>query len=218
MGETDKNVQDPASVEGGGSTSEPETPTLTETQAKERETKAVSDALAKAGRTDKKLGQREVTLNTREEALNARQTDLDAIQKRLDEAEFNAIKGDPDLEAKYRDTRKLQADQRALAEDKRKFEQDKAQHQADIDAANATKKEIAIWEIAQKHGVDANTLKELNLETPEQIESVAKAMAAGKAPGDTETPPGGEPDSLKTKGGGELSDEQKLKARYPTMK
>jgi len=190
--DTSGATQDTSTGQKG--TSKEETPTLTETQAKARETKAASDALAKAGRTAKGFEQREVAIKAREEAAEAR-------QKALDDAEYQAIKGDPDLEAAYKSKKQLAEDRRTLAEDKRKFEQDKLQHQADIDAANATKKEIEIWEIAQKHGVDANAIKELNLETPEQIEAVAKAMAAGKP-----ATPGGEPDSLKTKGGtGDLS-------------
>jgi len=202
MGETDKDAQGNPLVTGqspgagAGSTPEPETPTLTEAQAKAQTAKEVQAALTAAGRTAKQLEQKEA-------ANKAQEAELDARQKALDDAELEAVKGDPDLETQYRNKKKLQDAQKALAEDKRKFEQEKTQHQADIDAANATKKEITIWEIAQKHGVDANALKELNLETPEQIEAVAKAMATGKPA----TPPGGEPpsepDSLKTKGGGE---------------
>ena len=198
MGETDKDAQGNPLVTGqppgagAGSTPKQETPTLTETQAKEQSAREVQAALTAAGRTAKGFEQREATTKAQEEALNAR-------QKAIDDAELEAIKGDPDLEAQYRNKKKLQDAERVLAEDKRKFEQEKLGHQADIDAANASKKEIAIWEIAQKHGVDANALKELNLDTPEQIEAVAKAMSAGK-------PAGSEPDSGKTKGGvGDLS-------------
>jgi len=203
MDETGKGVQDPsqvtgpASSPGAGSTPEPETPTLTEAQAKAQVTKAVSDALATAGRTAKKFEQREAATKAQEEALTARQAELDARQQKLDDAELEAIKGDPDLEAQYRRKQGLAIKEKALAEDKRKFEQEKTQHQADIDAANATKKEIAIWEIAAKYGADPVALKELNLDTPEQIEAVAKAMSAGKA----KEPGTGEPDSGKTKGG-----------------
>lgn len=187
--DTSETTQDTSAGQKG--TSQPETPTLTEAQAKARETKAVSDALAKAGRIAKQLEQKEA-------AITARQAELDARQKALDDAELEAIKGDPDLETQYRRKQDFAKKETALAADRRKLEQEKIEHQTEIDAARASKKEITIWEIAQRHGVDANTLKELNLETPEQIESVAKAMAAGKA---AEPPPGGEPDSLKTKGG-----------------
>ena len=218
MGETDNVVQDPASVEASRSTSEPETPTLTETQAKDRETKAVSDALAVAGRTATKLTQRETAVKAQEDSFKTRQDALDARDKELDNRDERGFEGNAEAITSVQAKAKLRADQRALAEDRRKLDQDKVQHQADIEAANATKKEIQIWEVAQKYGVDANALKELNLDTPEQIESVAKAMSAGKAPkkpGEKETK---EPDSGKTKSGGELSDEAKLKARYPTMK
>ena len=194
MGETKKSAQDNplepglSSGETEGSTPEPETPTLTETQAKARETKAVSDALATAGRTAKKFEGREAAIKAREEAAEAR-------QKAIDDAELDAIKGDPDLEAQYRRKQEATKREKALAEREQKQTQKEIEHQADIDAANASKREIAIWEIAQKYGVDANALKELNLDTPEQMESVAKAMAAGKAA------PGSEPDSGKTIGG-----------------
>jgi len=202
--DTSEATQDTSAGQKG--TSQPETPTLTETQARARETKAVSDALAKAGRTAKQLEQKEA-------GFTARQTELDARQKALDDAELEAIKGDPDLEAQYRRKQDFAKREKALAADRQKLEQEKLEHQGRLDAADATEKEIQIWEIAQKHGVDANALKELNLDTPEQIESVAKAMAAGKP-----VTPIVKPDSGKTTGGGELSEEQRLKERYPTMK
>jgi len=218
MGETDNVVQDPASVEKPGSTSEPETPTLTETQAKDRETKAVSDALATAGRTATKLTQRETAVKAQEDSFKERQDALNAREKELNDRDERGFEGNAEAITSVKAKAQLRADQRQLADDKRELTRDKAQHQADIEATNASKKEIEIWEIAQRHGVDANALKELNLDTPEQIESVAKAMAAGKAKKSTDTESDKEPDSLKTKGGGELSDDQKLKARYPTMK
>lgn len=217
MGETDNNVQDPASVKGDSSTSEDNTPTLTETQAKERETKAVSDALAAAGRTATKLTQRETAVKVQEDSFKTRQDELDARDRELTTRDERGFEGNAEAITGVQARQQLRADQRKLADDQRKLDQDKLTHQADIDAANATKKEITIWEIAQKYGVDANALKELNLDTPEQIESVAKAMSAGKAPkkpGEKETK---EPDSGKTKGGGEPSDEAKLKARFPKM-
>ena len=195
-------------------TPEPETPTLTKTQAKEQANKEVQAALMAAGRTAKKIEQREVAIKTQEDAFTARQAELDARQQRLDDAELDAIKGDPDLEAQYRRKQEATKREKALAEREQKQTQKEIEHQADIDAANASKREIAIWEIAQKYGVDANALKELNLDTPEQIEAVAKAMSAGKP---KEPVTGSEPDSGKTKGGGELSEEQRLKERYPKM-
>lgn len=190
--DTSEATQDTSAGQKG--TSKEETPTLTETQAKERTTKAVSDALATAGRTAKGFEGREATVKAREEAAEAR-------QKVLDDAELEAIKGDPDLETQYRRKQEQATKERALVADRQKLEQEKTQHKADIDAANASKKEIVIKEIALKYGVDANALKELNLDTPEQIEATAKAIAAGKP-----ATPGGEPDSLKTKGGaGDLS-------------
>lgn len=185
---------------GQKGTSETETPTLTETQAKDRETKAVSDALATAGRTAKKLEGREAGIKKQEEAFTARQAELDAVQQRLDRAELDAIKGDPDLEAQYRRKQDLLSKERALTEDKRKLEAEKLGHKARLDAADATEKEIAIWEIAQKYSVDAQKLKDLNLSTPEQIEAVAKTLSEQK-PKEPKTPL--KPDSGTTIGGGE---------------
>lgn len=171
-------TQDPSA--GGGGT--PKTP---ETFTKEQVQKSVSDALSGAGRDTKALEIREKELDARQQAVQSREADLAKWQKERDDVELEAAKDNPDLYDAIKLRRATKADQTKLAEDRVNLERDKAQHAAELEAAGATQREISIWEIASKQNVDASALKELsddlNLQTTEQIERVARTMTPSQA-------------------------------------
>jgi DNA repair exonuclease SbcCD ATPase subunit len=204
-----------------GTTSEPEAKTYTE----EEKQKAISDALAKAGREAKALADKEAALNARQEAIDAKQAEIDEAERRKEAAEFEAAKGDPELLRAYQDkqaSKKELADilkQKAdLKKEREVLDRDKADHEAEINEAKEAQHEILVWQVASDKGIDPVRLKNLSvkfkIEGKEQLEELADEIASGKP----ETPNPLKVDSGVTTGGGEKSEEQKLKERYPTMK
>ena len=186
---------------GTGQTSEGEKGTSggePETYTKEQAEKLISDALAKAGRTAKQLEKREAEIKTRDDA---RQAELDARQKRLDDAEFEAIKGDPDLETAYKNKKRIGDAQKTLDEDRRKLEAEKLEHADRLKTADDMAREISIWKIAIKHNADPAVVKEkadyLGATSEEQVEAIAEMI------GSKEVKPSLKPDSGMTRGGGQ---------------
>lgn len=157
-----------------------------ETLTREEAQKQTSDALAAAGRDAKSLDVRGKSLDAREEALKAEQAKITQWQTERDEAEEESLKDDPEGLKFLRKKQALATKEKKFSDDRATLERDEAEHKARLDAAEETEREIVIWEIAQKLGIDASKLKELstdlNLQTKEQIERAAKEMAAGKAP------------------------------------
>jgi hypothetical protein len=215
-GETKSQTPPAAASEGeAGTTPKEDTPTLTQTQAEEIATKAVNDALAKAGRDAKSLAKQ------REELENW-QKYRDEVEAKKDEDELERYKDDPERLDVVKERQKLR---------KEKSDHEKwwRERQADVEAANAAKLEITCFEIAQEYDIKPEDLKdaviELDLKTEEQIKAQAKWMSKGKpeAPSDDKgnKPPAAPPkppDSGRNMGGGEKNEQQKLDERYPTMK
>lgn len=184
--DTSGATQDTSTGTKGTSGGEPET--LTREQAQ----KQTSDALSAAGRDAK-------SLVAREEAIKAEQAKITQWQKERDDAELESLGDDPEGRKLFQKRQALRDKEKQLGDDRATLEKEKLEHKAKIEAAEGTEREIVIWEVAQKQGVDASKLKELstelNLQTKEQIERVAKEMGAGKAK------PTIKPDSGVTTGG-----------------
>jgi len=155
-----------------------------ETFTKEQVEKQVSDRLAATGRDAKSLETRGKDLETREVAINAEQERIAQWQKARDNEELERARDNPELLDIVQQKRALREKEAKFSQDRTEFDRDKAQYQELIDSANATKREIVIWDIAQKNVVDAATLKEkcdkFNLQTQEQMEEMAKTMAGAK--------------------------------------
>jgi len=208
MGETKDDPQGSTltSLDKGGTTSGGEPVTFT----KEQVEKEVSDRLAAVGRDAKTLETREKALDAREQAVKAENERIAQAQREREMAEVEAAKDDPAALTLIQQRQSVRAREDKLKADREELDRDKVQHQGDIESANATKREIAIWDIAQKNTVDAATLKEkcdkFNLQTPEQMEEMAKTMGA--------KPPPLKPDSGVTRGGvswRDLSPDEKLR-------
>jgi len=192
MDETNGATKNTTQKEGQASGSEGGTPQepLTHTQAQ------VDEALQKdriaRGRDDKALQAREATVAVKE-------AEAERIQKERDAEELAAAQGNP-----------LALDALQLKKDRAELAKSKVEHQADIESAREAKRETEIWHIATKYGVDAETLKGLNLDK-EHTEVVAKAMS-GSQTNEDGTPK--KPDSGVTIGGvgwRDLSSDDKIR-------
>jgi hypothetical protein len=209
--ETKTTGQDPLPAKGpasegkDGSTSQaPKTYTETEYQ------KAVSDALAKAGRDAKSIEAREARLKdlgAREAALKARE---DEARRKAEEAEYSAVKDDPEKLSAYEMRKKAREEAEALKAEREKFEQEKASHQEELTFAQKVKRSTLMGEIAG----------EFKDGDPEELEKLCDSLGIGSEPDKVRTTAGikwaklepekkeGEhsdfkPDSGVTKGGAE---------------
>jgi len=201
--ETKNQSQDNPSGEDKGSTSKENEP---ETLTREQANKEISDKLAAAGRTAKQLEAKTQAIEAEKQALQAREEKIAQKEKEAEDKELAGAETDED-KAKIKAKFDIKAANRELATKVSAFEKEKAEHAAELEAAQNTKREILIWDIAKEAKIDPSDLKdtvnELGLTTQEQIKAAAKRL---KPAGD-KTPL--QPDSNKTKGGtGALTVEQ----------
>jgi len=188
--------QDISSDETEGTSKENEPETLTREQAN----KEISDKLAAAGRTAKQLEAKAQAIETEKQALQAREEKIAQKEKEAEDKELAGAETDEE-KAKIKAKFDIKAANRELANKVAAFEKEKAEHAAELEAAQETKKEILIFDIAKEAKIDPSDLKdyikELQLEnpTPEQIKAAAKRLK----PAGEKTPL--QPDSNKTKGG-----------------
>lgn len=221
-GTTKDTLQETGQTSGGeaGTTSGGEPKTYTAEQIR----KIDSDARAEAGR-EAKAAKTEATkakasLSEAESQLSETKQQISDLEKRIDDAELEGARDDPERVKLYQQRQELRVKESALEEGKRKLAKDKLEHEAEIKVARESQGEIAIWQTAIKYGVDPVKLKELNLTSPEQIEAVAKAIAAQKT---AASPPGGEgsaallPDSGVTSGGEGTPTVEQLEKMTPTQ-
>ena len=144
--------------EGQASSSEPGTPKETPTHTQAQVDEALQKDRIYRGRDDKALSDRETAVAAKEAEADRRQAERDA-------EELEAAQGNPDALSALE-----------LKRGKAELARDKAAHKADVDAAADHKRAIAIFEIATKYGVDADALKDLELDA-EKTEAVAKVWS-----------------------------------------
>jgi hypothetical protein len=155
--------------------------------------KAKNDALAKAGREDKTLAEKKADLDAREESVKARLARIEEWERQQDTAELAEAQKDPDKMRAYRDkqadkTRAKTMDERETDLKKREgaLSKREAEAQAKVTAAEEAMLGMTIYEIAARHDLNPEDLKagvkDLNLKTVEQAESLAKRMTTGKRP------------------------------------
>jgi len=177
---TSGKSQDSSKGEQGTSEQTPETFTKAQVD------KIKSDALAEVGRTAK--------------ALEEREDKIAQWKKEQEAAQEEAARDDPVALKQLRQKQKLDAQEADFNKLKADHEKWWGERQAEVEEVKTTKFEIAVFNIAQKNGVDASTLKdaavEFNLTTEEQIESLAKRLAKGEPTKSMKL------DSGKTTGGG----------------
>ncbi|KKM24190.1 hypothetical protein LCGC14_1607570 [marine sediment metagenome] len=155
---------------------------------------AVHAAKSEAGRTVK-------ALEAREQAVRDVEAKEAERQKARDLKEREAVKGDPDKLSIVEERQNLRNEKAEVARQKAENEATAAKNLVAIEAANATKLETAIFEIAKKHEVDPATLKKLNITDLKQLEGIAKAISEKKPFVDSgKNKGGGSFDSLSAKG------------------
>lgn len=195
MDETTKTKQGGTTSAGGeGSTSEQETPTLTESQAKVRETKARSDALAEVGRLRKAA----------EESHQIAQDVVRRLQER-EEADFKrdeeSAKDDPDKLSALRLRREAS---RKIAEADEKTKQAEAK-EAEVQTQRQEILAFNAERLADKYNVSFEVLLKYGGGTKAAMEELAKSYGERTEPeGRTETSATRmteAPDRGKTKGG-----------------
>jgi hypothetical protein len=161
--------------------------TFTESDIK----KAVSDALAKAGREAK-------ALETAKADIAKREADIRKAEQDRELAELEAVKDKPDELSILQRKQKLAADIRAHNAEVERQRQEWDMHQAELTELKAAKYELSINGVADKNGVSADLLKakaiELGITDPAGIEKLAAIMPKKVAVPNV--------DSGKTMGGG----------------
>ena len=203
----DSSQAEDASKGKGGTSGNKEPETFTTEQMAESNQKAVSDALAKAGRTAQAFERREQATKAAEDrATEAR------VERRRVELEANRDNVEALTDAKAR--HKLEDATAELARVKLELEAEKEKGtQTEKDTAE-TNLETTVWGLAQKHNVDAEKLKSLSKFTDgsaKAIEALAKELPKT---GDTKKML---VDSGKIIGSGEITEQAKLDKLYPSM-
>lgn len=173
------SLQDAGLTSGGneGSTSEKEPETFT----REYVEKSVSDALSRAGRDAKGLEQRMKELQKKEESFKTWEQEQTKAQREEEERQLEAARDNPDLLQVFQLKKQLRDQVEAFKKERDTFETDRQSHMERLTKAEATEREIAIFDLAQKYNLDAGILKELNLD-PENTEQVAKRLGSVKKP------------------------------------
>jgi hypothetical protein len=181
--------------------------------------KAVSDALAKAGREAKALEAREARLKD----LEARETALklaeEAGQKAREGAELAALQDDPERLSVYQYRKKVKEQEEALKAERAKFDAERASHQEELTFAQKVRRSTVMGEIAGEfQDGDPKELEQIcdNLgigSEPERIRAVA-GVKWQKPSAKPEGEAGVKPDSGVTSGGSadtsKLSPEEKF--------
>jgi hypothetical protein len=186
MGETNEAVKDAKQTSNSatpstpqtGSTSQETPKTFTESDMQ----KAVSDALAKAGRDAKALTEQRALLDKEKTEHSAWQTEREKAQREKEDAALDeATKDAPEQKATLKQYReKLREERRKLDEDRVAFEQERTAHSGDIETAKQTRFEIDVFDAAKAAGVDAQSLKDaatdLSITGQPAIEKLAARM------------------------------------------
>lgn len=179
------------------------------------------------GRAEKVAKQEKETLT---QELQSTKTRLDALERETGEARLAEARagGDDSLRIYQREEavrkRERQADGREgdLTRREGQVKADRAEVAKDIGV-------VSIATIAAKHGIDQERLEKLGITDPEQLELVAEELVASGKPPETEEEKtareareaageeGLKLDTGEGAGGGELTEQQRLDQRYPTM-
>lgn len=206
--------------DGTSKVSSENTPKYTETELKA----AVHAVRSETGREKKSLEAERDGYKTKLEAKESELSDNTAEIDKL-QAKFDALsEGDPDKFDVAKELKAVREERRQLKADRHALEVEKTAHGEQVKLATDTLMEMAIWEIASEYETgDPVKLKDLcdtfTATSEEQIRKVADTLWT-KKPTEPVTPevPPVIPYSGKTEGGGQLTEQDKLDRRYPTMK
>ena len=164
-----KETQDVKTSEDTKETSEKKPETFTTEQMESAKTKAVSDALAAAGRTVKSFEKREEAATKAEERI-ARE------KQEKYEADKEAAKGDQDLLSAIEKNRKASERKAELDDRERKLNEMKEEVDGKLDKATKAEIKERAEEVAVKHNVDAKSLVEFTDGSTDKMEELAKML------------------------------------------
>ena len=190
-------------------------PTLTK-EEQERQTKAVNDALSAAGRDAKtiteKTDEAEKILKAAQKVTADQEAETERRQKELDDQAREAVKTDPEaLKSVNERIRQGDMDRKQA---KRQREQDAKEKDLDDreKQVKVLEKTRIAAEVAVANDVDMDQILKLAKDdTRKAMEEIAKHLPKKGTKTSLKVDPS------KTAGAGEKSEEQKLRARYPTM-
>ena len=188
-----------------------EEPKVTETEAKTRVEKAVQAARIQAGREQKTLDLRKEALDKREEAATQEEKDRREIAR-------DAVKDDAEALKSLDAQEAVRVREREVSKKESVVKARELELEADAETRAQDTLINAISDVATEFELDAakfaKSCTDLKLTSREQVESLARTVT-GKEPDTTKKQPL-KLDSSKG-GGGNQSEEAKLKSRYPSM-
>ena len=198
-------TEDPSAKEKE-STSKKETPTFTKESQEAAVTKAVSDALSKAGRTATDFEKRDVAIKAKEERQeedHRKRVEAARLEAKDDTEQLSAI----DKQERERERTKALDDREAAV---KKSEESNKEALEEIKILNRTKLAAEVAMDKRYEGVSVDAILKLTKEdTREAMEVTAKLLSEKKPPLKI--------DSGKNLGGTGLTEQERLDARYPTM-
>ena len=178
-------------------TKEPSPKTYTQDDMDKAKEEAVHNALMKAGRDWKTL---EIERDSLSKQLGEQKSEADKLSIQLDELasenpdKFNVVKKFRELDEREK---KLNRDddehKNRIKQEREAMDAEKRTHQATIQMAISTQREIDAFEIAEEfQGGDAPKLKALaetmGADTKEKIRKIAETLWTPKIPAETESP------------------------------
>ena len=144
------------------------------------------------------------------------QREKDEYDKLLEDAG-----GDPKLQAMLRKEQGIKAKEIELRQKEAELASREEEHKELLETASEVRRREIANKLAAEHGVSADVLLEFGDKTPEAMETTAKRLAKAMGPKKPEAdgkPPMRPYSGAGSGAGGELSEEERLKQRYPTMK
>ncbi|MFA5037604.1 MAG: hypothetical protein WC479_10575 [Candidatus Izemoplasmatales bacterium] len=157
-----------------------ETSKKVETFTAEAITKAVNDALAKAGRDTKSLSLKEAALRESEEKLRVQEEAIKAHEREIELREIEAVKDDPVAVKTIEYRRKLAEREREVDRKEKEANEKLAKAQSVVKELSDRKFNDEIKRIAGVYGVEEVVLKDLGIEDIDKIESIAKHLPSSK--------------------------------------
>ena len=180
----------------------------------------VNNARMDAGRAQKAAEVERDGFKTQSETATAQVEELNESIKTLESKIDDLTSEDPKRFDAIKELREARAERLRLKTDRLAFDTEKQTNAEVVKSANDTLREISIWEVSATHeGSDAVKLKEMcdlsGATSDEQITKVADTLWPKKVtePASAEL----KPFTGRTEGGGEATEEQRLKERYPKM-
>lgn len=212
MDEIKEPKQDTSQVEDTPEKEKESTSTEPETFTKETQEKAVNDALSAAGRDAKTITEK--SAEAERILQNAKRIGDEAKEQRRkrDEAARESVKDDPDALKSLEEKQRQRDVDTQLTEREEKVKGEEEHIKADKEQVRIQQRTQLAAEVAVAKGVNMDALLKLTQEdSREAMEATAELLPKKEEKLPLKTDSG-------TTTGGEKSEEQKLKDRYPSMK